>query len=148
MRFAETANGSRQKRERGKVKNPWLTLGLMGAAGFLRKSAARFTQTQFAIAYLKGLDLVRDVIFYQIAVMFCVLFFTFGFFLMQAAVLFVLNVSDEARLKLLFAAGLLNFVIALGALLFLTSSKVWIGVASKHNGLLKELMEENKKNIF
>lgn len=148
MRFATEVNGDRGKRTREKMKNPWLALGLMGAAGLLKKNALRFTQTQVAIAYLKGIDVLRDVLFYQVGLIFCVIFFTFGFVLMQVAVIFAFPVTEAARLKIFFAAGLLDLTIALGVLLFLTSSKLWIRQAAKHNTYLKELMEENKRKVF
>lgn len=152
MKFSESfkkeLRGEKEKR-RMKVKNPWAALGMLSAAGFLKKSAVDFFQMQTAMAYLKGVDMVRDLLFYQIGIMSCVIFFAFGFVFIQTAAVFCFPMEDAVRLKAAFIMGFIDLAGAAWALFYLTSSKRWLEQAAKYNSYLRGfIQDENQKSFF
>lgn len=135
--------------ERMRIKNPWTALGIMSAAGFLKKGATEFFQMQAAMVYLKGVDMVRDLLFYQIGIMCCVVFFAFGFVFMQAALVFCFPMEEAMRIKAAFFLGFIDLAGALLALFYLTSSKRWLEQASRYNAYLRGFVQEEKeKDLF
>lgn len=128
-----------------KVNREWAAAGLLAVVQLIGKckdNALEIAQIHGAIAYLKGVHMVRDFFLYQIGVLACVMFLVFGLILMEAAVIFYIPVGTSTRLILAFVLGGVHFLTGVIILGYFASSKRWLRQAAKYNAWIEASMEE------
>ena len=128
-----------------KVNSSWASVGLFAAIqliGKCKKNAFEIAQIYGATAYLKGVQMARDLFLYQIGILACVLLSVVGVILMEAAVIFYIPVETSTRVILAFALGGINFLTGAIFLGYFSSSERWLRQASKYNSWVKAAMDE------
>ena len=128
-----------------KANNSWASVGLFAAMqliGKCKKNAFEIAQIYGATAYLKGVQMARDLFLYQIGIFACVLLSVIGVLLMEAAVIFYIPVEISVRIILVFALGGINFLTGVIFLGYFSSSERWLRQASKYNAWVKATMDE------
>ncbi len=128
-----------------KKSGPWITAAIVGASAVIRglkKNAVEMAKIQGAMAYLRGVEILRDLLIYQLGILACVIFLVFGVILMQAAMIFCLALEGQARIFAAFGVGLFDFSVALGLIVYFISSKRWLREAAKYNAWVDEFLEE------
>lgn len=133
-----------------KSKQAWFEAGVAGASALFnlfRKNAFSVLQIQSAIAYLKGVEIVRDILFYQLGLMLCVSFLVFGVILIQGAAIFFISMEPLTRAMVALVLGFLDSGIALGVLIYFMSSKRWLRQAAKYNSTVENIWEEEDSRL-
>ena len=128
-----------------KANNSWASVGLFAALqliGKCKKNAFEIAQIYGATAYLKGVQMARDLFLYQVGILACVLLSVVGVLLMEAAVIFYIPVGTSTRVILAFALGGINFLTGAILLGYFSSSERWLRQASKYNTWVKAMMDE------
>ena len=130
-----------------KINRAWMAAGLTGAAHLARqckKNAFELIQLQAAMVYLKGIEMVRDLLLYQIGILICVIFLIFGVILMEAGLVFYFPMEFKTRVTVLFGVGAFDCLTALALLGYFASSGHWLKQAARYNECLEGLLEEDR----
>ena len=132
-----------------KFRTSWAALGMLAATGLIRqgrKNAGEWIRIQTAIAYLKGVEILRDLFLYQLGILICVMFLVFGVILIEGGIIFFLSVLPEARVGLTLLLGAVDFLGAAGFLVYFCSSTRWLRQAQKYHAFLDEFIEDVKNH--
>lgn len=146
MRFAAEAEMDEQANMKQPKNFLWTLLrGTAGVWRVLRKNAVDMARIQGAMVYLKGVEIVRDLLVYQLGLLACVIFLVFGVMMMQAAVIFLLP-PGQIRVFTALGIGALDFFVSLGLLGYFVSSSRWLREAAKYNDQVRDVLEETEKH--
>jgi hypothetical protein len=129
-----------------KIRQSWVTAALWGATALFkqcRKNANELVKIQTAMVYLKGVEILRDLLFYQMGIQVCVVFLVFGVILMQGGVLFYFPLSPQARATTALLLGALDSLTAFSFLAYFSSSKRWLKQAARYNLEVEDIIEKN-----
>jgi len=128
-----------------KLNPSWKTAGILAAAGLLnqcRKNAGEFIRIQTAIAYLRGVEILRDLFLYQLGILVCVVFLVFGVILIEGTLIFYLPLQTSVRVFAGLCLGVFDSLTALGFLVYFLSSARWLRQAEKYHDYLEEFMDQ------
>lgn len=126
-----------------KLKNAWFVAELLGAFGLVqryKKNTEEWVRIQTATIWLKSIGFARDLVIYQVGVSACVLVLVISAVLMEVALIFCIPMSTQARATAIFAAGGIDFAVALSFLGYFLSSERWLRQAAKYNSCVAELV--------
>lgn len=130
--------------------NPRLAMTGMFAASslfkILRHNAGEFLKIKTAIAYLKGVEVIRDLFLYQLGILICVMFLVFGVILIEGALVFFLPLQPGERATLAFIVGAVDSLGALACLAYFSSSGRWLRQAQKYSEFLNGFMDEAEED--
>ena len=129
-----------------KVDRKWISVGFLAAIqlmGRCKKNTLEIAKIYGATAYLKGVQMLRDFLLYQISILACVMLLVLGIILMEAAVVFFIPVQMSTRAIVAFVFGGINVLTGGLILASFASSERWLWQAAKYNAFIKASMEKD-----
>ena len=133
-----------------KLNPKWAVAGILGASSLAqacKRNAVEFFRIQTAVAYLKAVEIIRDLFLYQLGILICVMFLVFGVILIEGGAVFFLPLQPVHRASVTLLVGALNFLVSLGFLAYFSSSSRWLRQAEKYHEFLEEFMRETRNSL-